>query len=123
MLIAGTSFAGLATAYWMDRLGYEVTVDEVAKGLKKGGTPVDIRGGTLDIVGRIGIIDSVYAKRLSPPEFRDSDDTVRASSPAEVAEGRDVADFEIERDALLQAMAVAIGGRVGMPLQSMERPE
>ncbi|WP_267459725.1 hypothetical protein [Xanthomonas euvesicatoria] len=32
VLVAGASFAGLSTAYWMDRLGYAVTVVEVAKG-------------------------------------------------------------------------------------------
>ena len=26
VLVSGASFAGLATAYWMDRLGYRVTV-------------------------------------------------------------------------------------------------
>ena len=39
-LISGASFAGLATAWWMNRLGYAVTVVEVAKALRKGGTPV-----------------------------------------------------------------------------------
>ena len=36
ILISGASFAGFATAFWMDRLGYEVTIVEIAEGLRKG---------------------------------------------------------------------------------------
>ena len=42
VLISGASFAGLSAAWWMNKLGYSVTVVEIAKGLRKGGTPVNI---------------------------------------------------------------------------------
>jgi 2-polyprenyl-6-methoxyphenol hydroxylase-like FAD-dependent oxidoreductase len=42
--VSGASFAGLATAYWMNELGYEVTLIEIASELRKGGTPIDIEG-------------------------------------------------------------------------------
>jgi monoamine oxidase len=48
VLVSGSSFAGLTTAFWMNRLGYEVTVVEVGKALKKGGSPVDIKEGTVE---------------------------------------------------------------------------
>jgi 2-polyprenyl-6-methoxyphenol hydroxylase-like FAD-dependent oxidoreductase len=35
VLVSGASFAGLATAYWMNKLGYNVTVVEVSKDLQK----------------------------------------------------------------------------------------
>jgi 2-polyprenyl-6-methoxyphenol hydroxylase-like FAD-dependent oxidoreductase len=54
VLVSGASFAGLVTAYWMNRLGYRVTVIEVASGLRKGGTPVDIEGETIGILARMG---------------------------------------------------------------------
>ncbi len=66
VLVSGASFAGLATAYWMNRLGYRVTVIEVASGLRKGGTPVDIEGETIGILTHMGMIDAVRAKALPP---------------------------------------------------------
>lgn len=40
VLVSGASFAGLAAAWWMNKLGYAVTVVEIAKGRRKGGTPI-----------------------------------------------------------------------------------
>jgi 2-polyprenyl-6-methoxyphenol hydroxylase-like FAD-dependent oxidoreductase len=53
VLISGASFAGLATAFWMTRLGYGVTIVEAASGLRRGGTPVDIEGETVAILDRM----------------------------------------------------------------------
>ncbi len=55
VLVSGASFAGLSTAYWLRQSGFEVTVVEVAKSLRTGGTAVNIRGNTIDIVKRMGI--------------------------------------------------------------------
>lgn len=107
VLVSGASFAGLATAYWMNRLGYKVTVVEVAKGLKKGGTPVDIREETIDIVKRMGLFDRIWAKRLKPKrtEFRDSTGvTVAAPQPQETDGEASNENCEIERDVLLDIM-------------------
>ena len=54
VLVSGASLVRLATAYWMNRLGYKVTVIEVASGLRKGGTPVDIEGETIGVLTRGG---------------------------------------------------------------------
>lgn len=35
MLISGVSFAGLAPAFWLNRLGYRVTIVEVVAGLRR----------------------------------------------------------------------------------------
>ena len=64
VLISGASFAGLTTAFWMNRLGYKVTVVEIGKGLKMGGSPVDIKEGTVDIVGRMGLLERIQAISL-----------------------------------------------------------
>jgi 2-polyprenyl-6-methoxyphenol hydroxylase-like FAD-dependent oxidoreductase len=55
VLISGASFAGLTTAFWMIKMGYNVTVVETSADLKKGGTPVDIKDQTVDIVKRMGL--------------------------------------------------------------------
>ena len=63
ILISGASFAGLTTAFWMNRMGYKVTVVETAGFIKMGGTPVDIKDRTVDIVKRMGIFEEIKANR------------------------------------------------------------
>ncbi|WP_461101118.1 FAD-dependent monooxygenase [Spirosoma koreense] len=107
VLISGASFAGLSTAYWMNKLGYNVTVVEVAGGLKKGGTPVDIRGNTVDVVKRMGLFDQIKRNRLSPKtwEFKNADDGTEGAMGLLYEEGLLPDDeFEIERDLLLDIL-------------------
>ncbi len=75
VLISGASFAGLATAWWMNSLGYSVTVVEVAKGLRKGGTPVNIEGSVIDVVRRMGLLERIASLDLPkrPLKFLDAD--------------------------------------------------
>jgi 2-polyprenyl-6-methoxyphenol hydroxylase-like FAD-dependent oxidoreductase len=48
----------------MNKLGYQVTVVEVAKGLETGGSPVDIKGGTVDIMKRTGLLERIQPGSL-----------------------------------------------------------
>src|ERR1700742_1444161 len=73
VLVSGASFAGLATAYWLNRLGYRVTIVELAPGLRKGGTPVDIEGETITILERMGMFEAVRTKMLPPRAFECKD--------------------------------------------------
>ncbi|PRD40494.1 FAD-binding monooxygenase [Phyllobacterium phragmitis] len=111
LLVSGASFAGLSTAYWMNRLGYQVTVVEVAQGLRKGGTPVDIRDRTIGIVARMGLLDEIRARRLPPRPtiFKNADDEIEGRLPPQSA---DEEEYEIERDVLLGMLFKAIEGRV-----------
>ena len=104
VLVSGASFAGLATAYWMNRLGYRVTVVEIAAGLRKGGTPVDIKDGTIDTVRRMGLLDAVRAKSLPPRrlEFKTAGDATEAVLPGQPVAS--VEQYEIHRDDLLDIM-------------------
>jgi len=107
VLISGASFAGLATAYWMNRAGYDVTVVETASALREGGTPVNIKGHTVDIAKRMGLFDRIVANRITtnvvevwgPEGLIDRSDT--QSTPAQDAEG---VEYEIERDLLTHLM-------------------
>ncbi len=108
-LVSGASFAGLATAYWLNRLGYHVTIVEAAKGLRRGGTPVDIEGETIDVLTRMGLVDAVRAKALPPRgfEFKAADDTTLAS----IGTGTDRTAherYEIHRDDLLDILFGAV---------------
>src|SRR6187402_2542821 len=111
VLISGASFAGLSTAYWMNKLGYKVTVIEIANGLKKGGTPVDIRGNTIDIVKRMGLFEKIKSNRLNLEmwEFKNADDVTEGTLLLK-KEGEPLPDdeFEIERDTLLNMLFDAV---------------
>lgn len=63
-LITGASLAGPATAYWLVRAGFDVSVAEQAPELRAGGNGVDIRGEALSIIQRMGLGEAVRAKAL-----------------------------------------------------------
>jgi 2-polyprenyl-6-methoxyphenol hydroxylase-like FAD-dependent oxidoreductase len=115
VLVSGASFAGLATAFWLVRLGYRVTVVEIAPGLRKGGTPVDIEGETIGILQRMGLADAVRAKALPPRafEFKDEEDrTLGGLGLEKGAETPSQTRFEIHRDDLLDILFSEIDGSV-----------
>lgn len=117
VLISGASFAGLATALWMRKLGYEVTIVEIGPGLKRGGTPVDIRDDTIAIVERMGLLDQIKAKALAPraTEFRTREGDLIARMAAEPPTDESAGDgYEIHRDDLLDILAAATEGEVEM---------
>ncbi len=106
VLVSGASFAGLTTAYWLKRLGYEVTVVEIAQGLKKGGTPVNIGEKAKNILKRMGLLEQVQANRLKMEgiEFKNADDVTEGGMRQQVDAARADDDWEIERDTLLDIM-------------------
>ncbi|PWH06601.1 FAD-binding monooxygenase [Brachybacterium endophyticum] len=111
VLISGAGFAGLASAFWMRRLGYQVTVVETGHGVKKGGTPVDIRDETIAIVDRMGLLEAIRAKALPPraTELATVDGGVIGRiepSPPGVDGPAD--GYEIHRDDLLAILFAAI---------------
>lgn len=115
VLVSGASFSGLATAFWMVRLGYRVTIIEAASGLRRGGTPVDIEGETIDILSRMGLIDAVRAKALPPRDFEfkaEDDTTLGGLTAASRPDDQDEARYEIHRDDLLDILFAAIDGFV-----------
>ena len=115
VLVAGASFAGLTTAFWMHRLGYRVTVIEISKGLKLGGSPVDIKEGTVEIVKRMGILEQIQAKSLKAKaiDFLDAAGTRIARMPAQVVTTPPAEqEYEVERDTLLHMLFAKVKGDV-----------
>jgi 2-polyprenyl-6-methoxyphenol hydroxylase-like FAD-dependent oxidoreductase len=107
ILISGASFAGLSTAYWMNKFGYQVTIIEIADSLKKGGTPVNILENTIDIVKRMGLLEQIQANRLHMESmtFKNSDDvTERIDFHHKNQAERGEIEYEIERDFLLELL-------------------
>jgi 2-polyprenyl-6-methoxyphenol hydroxylase-like FAD-dependent oxidoreductase len=113
ILISGASFAGLATAYGLSRLGYRVTLIEAAPGLRRGGTPVDIEGETIDILKRMGLVDHVRAKALPSRRFafKNADDSTLGSMGVSGDQASDVR-YEIHRDDLLGILFDAVADDV-----------
>ncbi|KMQ65335.1 FAD-binding monooxygenase [Chryseobacterium sp. FH2] len=100
VLISGASFAGLTMAYWLNKRGYKITVVEIGTHLKMGGTPVDIKDKTVDIVRRMGLFEQIKANRIGPSkwEFKNANDV---SEHTVLLEKLPNNEFEIERDVLL----------------------
>jgi 2-polyprenyl-6-methoxyphenol hydroxylase-like FAD-dependent oxidoreductase len=113
VLVSGASFAGLATAWWMNKLGYTVTVVEIAKSLRRGGTPVNIRGGVIDVVKRMNLFARIIAASLPerPMTFVDAHGSRLPLSLAQV-EREPEEEYEIERDVLLNMMFEDVKGDI-----------
>jgi 2-polyprenyl-6-methoxyphenol hydroxylase-like FAD-dependent oxidoreductase len=105
VLVSGASFAGLAAAWWMHMLGYEVTVVEIAKGLRKGGTPVNIRDGVIDVVRRMNLLERIKWESLPsrPMTFLDAHGLPLPLDLSQ-AEEQPEEEYEIERDVLLDML-------------------
>ncbi|QJD95735.1 FAD-binding monooxygenase [Mucilaginibacter robiniae] len=115
VLISGASFAGLSTAYWMNKFGYQVTIVEIAPRLKEGGTPVNILGDTIDIVKRMDLFDQIQSNKLvmKSVEFKDADDVTQRQDLTEPSpENHREEEYEIERDILLEMMYEAVKDEV-----------
>ncbi|WP_197062253.1 FAD-dependent monooxygenase [Flavobacterium rivuli] len=107
VLISGASMAGLSTAYWMNKLGYKVTVVEIANAPRTNGTAVDIKGTTVEIAKRMGIFEQLCSERLNVEtiEFKNADD-VTENVMVVSGEGVELADdeIEIERDKFVRIL-------------------
>ena len=91
----------------MRRRGYDVTVVDIAQSLKKGGTPVNIEKRTIDIVKRMGLFDRIRVNRIAmtTTDFKDANNITQTSMDrGQVSE----AEYEIERDVLLDIMYDAV---------------
>ena len=103
-LISGASFAGLTLAYWLNKFGYQVTVVELGKELRKGGSPIDVRGEALNVAKEMGILEKIKAN-----EFIHTDEIVNAKDETLVqfslnAQTEYLGDIEIHRGDLLNIL-------------------
>lgn len=101
VLISGAGFAGLTLAYWLHRFGFQVTVIELGKGLRKGGSPIDVRGNALEVVKEMGIYDIIKSR-----EFVHTDQIVNAADKTLAtfsinAQAEYLGDIEIHRGDLI----------------------
>src|SRR4029078_7823803 len=64
VLISGAGIAGPALAFWLTKSGYQVTIVEVADGIRPGGQTVDLRGAGADVVQRMGLLAEMERRAL-----------------------------------------------------------
>jgi 2-polyprenyl-6-methoxyphenol hydroxylase-like FAD-dependent oxidoreductase len=89
----------------MNKLGYSVTVAEIARGIRRGGTPVNIRDGVIEVVKRMGLLDRIKSASLPPRPvtFLDAHGAPLSPAPGHVEEEPEE-EYEIERDVLLDML-------------------
>lgn len=107
VLVSGASIAGLSTAHLLNKLGYKVTVVEIASEPRMGGTAVDFRGKTIDILKRMEILEQLQANALNLEmiEFKNSADVTEGSILLKKDEEDHIsAEIEIERTTLVHIL-------------------
>jgi 2-polyprenyl-6-methoxyphenol hydroxylase-like FAD-dependent oxidoreductase len=106
VLISGASFAGLTLAYWLNKFGYKVTLVDISSGIRKGGSPIEIRGKALNIINEMGLFEKIKAKRLTENVNKrmvnSNDETLFSWNHSEGD------DIEIDRDDLLDILQESI---------------
>lgn len=116
VLVSGASIAGLTTAYWLARYGFEVTVIERARHLRPGGQALDVRGPALVVAERMGILGAIRERRTKLIGMSQVDSTgkeVYRNTERTATGGRhDSPDVEILRDELCRVLHGAVGDQV-----------
>lgn len=104
VLISGASIAGLTLAYWLNKYGYKVTIVEISPGLRRGGSPIDVRGDALDVAREMGILEKIKAKKFVHTDemVNAKNETILTFSINNQAEYQ--GDIEIHRDDLVDIL-------------------
>jgi 2-polyprenyl-6-methoxyphenol hydroxylase-like FAD-dependent oxidoreductase len=107
VLISGAGIAGPALAFWLTKSGYQVTIVEVADGIRPGGQTVDLRGAGGDVVKRMGLIDQMRQRSLHQHgvAWIKADGSRRADMPVTAFHGNGlVSKLEILRGDLVDVL-------------------
>jgi 2-polyprenyl-6-methoxyphenol hydroxylase-like FAD-dependent oxidoreductase len=106
VLISGASIAGPALALWLHLYGFTPTVVERAPQLRPGGYKVDLRGVSIDVCERMGILDDIRraSTDMQGGSYVDDAGGTIAEMPADFFGGRVDGDDEIMRGDLARIM-------------------
>lgn len=104
-LITGASIAGLSAAWWLRRIGWEVTVVERAPAFRDGGQNVDVRGIAREVLDRMALTDAIRAKNTTETGtvIVDAHDKVIAELPSDGPDGA-TAELEVIRGDFARAI-------------------
>ena len=107
ILITGASVAGPTLAYWLSRLGMDVTVVERAPEFRDGGQTIDVRGAGKLVVQRMGLESAIRARTTHEDGLRfvDAQDRTQAEFGIGAFGGNGpVAELEILRGELAKLL-------------------
>ncbi|MFI5844663.1 FAD-dependent monooxygenase [Catenuloplanes sp. NPDC051500] len=120
-LVSGASIAGLSTAYWLGRSGWDVDVIERFDAFRDGGQNIDVRGAAREVLAMMGLEKEVRDRSTTEEGTSIVDGGGRpvARFPVEEADGP-TAELEILRgdlarvilDALPDTVTVRYGDRI-----------
>ncbi|OXM54815.1 FAD-binding monooxygenase [Amycolatopsis thailandensis] len=104
-VVSGASIAGLSTAFWLRRSGWEVTVLERATAFRDGGQNVDVRGVGREVLAKMGLTEAVRAQNTTETGtvFVDASGEVLVELPSDVPDGA-TAELEILRGDLARTI-------------------
>ncbi|KAL1640252.1 hypothetical protein SLS58_007205 [Diplodia intermedia] len=129
ILISGGGIAGNALAFWLARLGHDITIVERFPGLRATGLQVDLRGHGIEVMRRMGLEEAFRSKSAPEQGLQIVDSSGRrwAYFPANKS-GKGLqgftTDFEIMRGDLCRLLFDAIGDRAkyifGTSIESYE---
>ncbi|KAA0099577.1 FAD-binding protein [Mycolicibacterium sp. P1-18] len=114
ILICGAGMAGLSAGITLGNTGHDVTIVERAQHLRVNGSPIDIRGDSLAVARRMGILGDIAALSVDMTQrgcFVDGNgDTVADLPLDEINDTPD--DVEIPRQDLAHVLRGALGPSV-----------
>lgn len=106
ILVSGAGIAGLSAAITLRASGHDVTVVERADHLRVNGSPIDIRGESIAVAEKMGVLDDIRARRIDMSErvqFVDRAGAVVAEIPDDqINDSAD--DIEIPREDLTRIL-------------------
>ncbi|MFD1885501.1 FAD-dependent monooxygenase [Paenibacillus wenxiniae] len=108
-LISGASIAGLSTAFWLSKAGWEVTMIERARAFRDGGQNVDVRGIAREVLQKMGLEDQVRQQTTTEEgtAFVNEKGQVVGAFPVEGSDGM-TAELEILRGDLARVVIEAL---------------
>jgi 2-polyprenyl-6-methoxyphenol hydroxylase-like FAD-dependent oxidoreductase len=110
ILISGAGIAGLTTAYWLRRHGFNPIVVERAGSLVTGGYKIDVRGSALDVLRRMGAHDAVAdaSTKMRGAQLVDRDGKVISEMTGDEFGHRVGDDLEIVRGELCEILLATV---------------
>jgi 2-polyprenyl-6-methoxyphenol hydroxylase-like FAD-dependent oxidoreductase len=130
VLISGAGIAGSSLAFWLSKLGHDVTVVERFPTLRDSGLQIDLRGHGVEVLKRMGLDQKFRSKRAREQGIQvvDSSGRRRAYFPANISgkgEQSFTAEYEIMRGDLCHLLYDATKDRTkyifGTSIQSFEQ--
>lgn len=117
ILVSGAGVAGLSLGRVLGMRGHRVTIVERADRLRGNGSPIDVRGGAIEVAGKMGILSAVRAARIRMTEqvhFVDENGVAVGRLPDDIGDSPD--DIEIAREDLSRILADALPDIVDLRL-------